>query len=565
MKAALPFRHAILACFILLSFSSRAQLWDWVRSAGGEGSDKALDIDMDKYGNQYVSGYYNSGSSSSDISFGAIIAPENFGKEGFLAKMDSAGNWLWMRQAFGGWDERTLGLCVDKVNDYVYVTGTAWVYTDFAGCPSTTFPGSYDNIYVAKYDLLGNCQWLIPAGGDYDDHGYDLVTDKQGNIYLTGFLGNTYGSGPVTATFGSLTTSPIPPGDSLGFVAKINPAGTYQWVRTFGATDGERDNRIAIDTLGGIYITGGFHGTQSFGSTFATSNGGFDIFVLKYDGLGNQQWLRTTGSALDDRGNGLIVGSDNEVYITGELRDKVVFGTDTVDNNGGPNGRDIFVAKISRSGTWKWAKKAGSNGGSDRGDRIAANKKDLLFVTGQFKGNASFGAADTLWNPSDSVQAFVAAIDTAGKWQWAVQAGSPVEDRGTGIVADDSCNLYICGFYEQTADFGSMNITSLGRKDLFVTKIPAACIHNNVGIKENEPEQLICYPNPGSGHFSIDLRKQYTDISVLVYNVTGEVVIDKKYESAGKIELDLNRSNGIYFIRVMMEDGNARTLRVIKQ
>src|ERR1043165_9409477 len=321
MKAALPFRHAILACFILLSFSSRAQLWDWVRSAGGEGSDKALDIDMDKYGNQYVSGYYNSGSSSSDISFGAIIAPENFGKEGFLAKMDSAGNWLGMGQEFGGWDERTLGLRGDKVNDYVYVTGTAWVYTDFAGCPSTTFPGSYDNIYVAKYDLLGNCQWLIPAGGDYDDHGYDLVTDKQGNIYLTGFLGNTYGSGPVTATFGSLTTSPIPPGDSLGFVAKINPAGTYQWVRTFGATDGERDNRIAIDTLGGIYITGGFHGTQSFGSTFATSNGGFDIFVLKYDGLGNQQWLRTTGSALDDRGNGLIVGSDNEVYITGELRD----------------------------------------------------------------------------------------------------------------------------------------------------------------------------------------------------------------------------------------------------
>ena len=131
--------------------------------------------------------------------------------------------------------------------------------------------------------------------------------------------------------------------------------------------------------------------------------------------MGNQLWLKTAGGLLDDRGNSVAIDIEQNAYITGEFRDVVVFGTDTVNNNGSPNGRDIFVAKLTPEGAWVWAKKAGSNNGSDRGNRIAANKQDLLFVTGQFRGDASFGAADTLINVGDSVQIYVAAIDTAGK------------------------------------------------------------------------------------------------------------------------------------------------------
>lgn len=467
-------RSIFILLFLLVPFYSNSQAWQWAATGGGSSSDKSLDIDMDRYGNQYVCGFYNS-TSAGDISFGIIQPPFDFGKEAFVAKIDSTGTWQWVKTGIGGWDERALGLCVDNVNDYVYVTGTAWYYTDFGSCTGAFFPGSGDNIFIGKFDLSGNCQWLIGAGCDYDDHGYDLVTDKLGNIYLTGFIGDTYASGGATAAFGSINV-PIPFGDSLGFVSKISPAGVFQWVRTFQATDGERDNRIAIDSTGNVYVTGGFFGTKPFGTAFATSYGGMDIFVLKYDSSGNQLWLRTTGSTLDDRGNSIIVDQYQDVYVTGEFRDKIGFGTDSLNNNGGPSGRDIFVSKIDPSGNWKWAKKAGSNGGSDRGNRIAANKQDMLFVTGQFKGDARFGSADTLYNSSDSIQIFVAAIDTSGKWQWAIQAGSTIEDRGTGIIADDSCNLYATGFYELTATFGSLSLNALGRKDVYVAKIPNACI-----------------------------------------------------------------------------------------
>lgn len=543
--------------FSLLSFNSHAQDWQWLSSAGGSGSDKALDIDMDRYGNQYVCGYYNS-TSANDVSFGIIPAVSGFGKEGFLAKIDSAGTWQWVKTAPGGWDERVLGLCVDNVNDFIYVTGTAWYSTDFGSCTGTAFPGGGDEIFVGKFDLSGNCQWLIGAGCGTDDHGYDLVTDKSGNIYLTGFIGDTYATGGVSATFGSIIV-PIPIGDSLGFVSKISPAGVFQWVRTFQATDGERDNRIAIDTTGNIYVTGGFSGTKPFGTASATSYGGTDIFVLKYDSSGNQIWLRTTGSTLDDRGNSIIVDDYQDIYVTGEFRDKVGFGTDSLNNNGGPGGRDIFVAKINQSGSWIWAKKAGSNGGSDRGNRIVSNKQGMLFVTGQFKGDARFGSADTLFNSTDSIQIFVAAIDTSGKWQWAVQAGSAVEDRGTGITADDSCNVYAAGFYEQTADFDSLSINALGRKDIFVAKIPNACF--SLPLPPIPPTtQAECIPvipnifTPNGDnvneHFSVNNVNCLENFSLSIYNRWGKIVykFDKSTDFwDGTLSNGGKASDGVYY------------------
>ncbi|MFI5204765.1 MAG: gliding motility-associated C-terminal domain-containing protein, partial [Flavobacteriales bacterium] len=453
---------------------SISQTWGWLSTGGGSLSDKATDMDIDADGNLYVCGYYNSTGTANDVSFGPLVLPANgFGKEGYLAKMDPNGNWVWIQIAEGGWDERVLGMCVDKINGYAYVCGTAWNYTDFGSCTGAAFPGGSDEIFVSKFDLNGNCQWLIGAGGGTDDHGYDLVTDSLGNIYLTGYISDKYQLGNVVANFGTINI-PIAFADSLGYIAKISPAGIFQWVRTFHGVEGERDNRIAIDKQSNVYVTGGFRGTNtSLGNVNATSYGGYDIYVIKFDNNGNQQWVRTTGSTLDDRGNSITIDMYGDVYVTGEFRDKVGFDGDTINNNGGPNGRDIFVAKMKTNGNWVWAKKAGSNGGSERGNRIISNNQGNIFVTGQFKGNANFGSSIQL-NSVDSVQLFTAAIDTSGKWKWALQGGSAVEDRGTGLAVD-SCNLYTCGYYEETATFGSGQLVSKGRKDALVVRTTNAC------------------------------------------------------------------------------------------
>ncbi|MBI4931780.1 MAG: gliding motility-associated C-terminal domain-containing protein [Bacteroidetes bacterium] len=473
------FRKIFLFKFLLLAaffpVTSNAQSWLWAITAGGIYSDKATDMDIDTSGNLYVSGYYNVGQPATAlISFGSINPPVDWGKEGFLAKVNSSGTWMWVNAAIGGYDERVLGMCTDKVNGYVYATGCTWydIY-DFNGC--YTSGGVSDEVFVGKFDLNGNCIWNIHGGSDGDDHGFDLITDKQGNIYLTGFLSDHYGWFGNPGYFGSITV-PMST-DSIAFAAKISPSGVFQWVRTFNGIDGERDNRIAIDTLSNIYITGGFAGSKLFGSTMLTSAGGRDVFVIKYDSNGNFIWAKRAGGISDDRGNSITVDYFGDVYVTGEFRDKAVFGTDTVNNNGGPNGRDIFVSKMKTNGNWIWAKKAGSNSGSDRGDRIISNKKGNLFVTGQFKGIASFGANITLSAAADSLQVFVAAIDTSGKWKWALAGGGTDEDRGTALACDDSCNLYNAGYYVTNASFGSNSLIGLGKKDIYVAKIDNSCFN----------------------------------------------------------------------------------------
>lgn len=461
LRQALP-----IILFILILPGAAAQSWQWAVTAGGIESDKATDMDMDIFGNLYICGYYNE-----YAYFGPHVAPVTFGKDGFLAKLDTAGNFTWLSTADGGWDERVLGMCTDSMG-FVYATGCCWNSTNFGSCLQSGW-GSSDEIFVAKFDLNGNCQWLTRAGGGSDDHGFDLVVDKQGNIYLTGFITDEYMSG-TSAQFGSITV-PIPFGDSIAFVSKMDPSGNFLWVRTFPGTDGERDNRIAIDSLDNVYIAGGFTGTATFGpATTLTSAGGRDIFVTKYDKNGNFVLAMRAGSTLDDRANSIHVDHFGDVYVTGEFRDKAVFGTDTINNHGGPNGRDIFVAKMKQDGTWVWAKKAGSNKGGDRGNRIIANKRGHLFVTGQFNGEAEFGNNITL-TTTDSLQAFVACIDTAGKWKWALQGGGAYEDRGNGLACDDSCNVYNTGYYQLQGFFGDYSFSASGRKDVYVAKIVNAC------------------------------------------------------------------------------------------
>lgn len=458
------------------------QSWSWAIKGGGIYSDKGTDLAIDTAGNVYVSGYYNVGQpADTTASFGSLPIPgANWGKEGFLAKVNANGTWTWLREAIGGYDERVLGICTDNYNGYVYAVGTTWTWNpsdffQFGSCNANLGnPGAADEIFIHKFDFNGNCIWRVGAGSDGDDHAYDVATDKAGNVYITGFLSDHYGWPGNPGNFGSISVPLI--GDSIAYVAKMNSSGIFQWVRTFDALDGERDNRLAVDSVGNVYIAGGFQGTKQFGTTWLTSAGDYDILVLKYDSNGNLLWAKRAGSAYDDRANGVTIDYYGDIYVTGEFRDKAGFDTDTINNNGGPNGRDIFVARMKPNGNWVWAKKAGSNGGSERGDRITANKKGILFVTGQFKGVASFGSSVTLAaTTADSVQIFVAAIDTAGKWKWALAAGGSDEDRGTGIACDDSCNVFNAGFFQLNAAFGSGSLISSGKKDVYVAKIIDAC------------------------------------------------------------------------------------------
>ena len=461
--------------FLTIGNCAFSQTIDWLISGGGPKSDKATAIATDTSGNTYITGYFNE-----EATFGPFYIPliNPNSKEIFVAKIDPQGNYLWVKSGSNYYDDRGLGICLDSMNN-VFITGTCWGGITFGALSVYNSSAFTDQIFVLKLDSNGNEIWLKNAGVDppgspyNDDHGYDLVAGKNGDIFITGFLSNNDATAQF-AIFDNIQVA-VPPFDSLAFIAKLSNAGVWQWVQTNDGVNGYRDNRITVDDENNVYVTGGFEGTKTFGTTALTSFGASDIYVVKYDDSGNFIFAKQAGSPLDDRGNDIAFDHKDHLYITGEFKAKAAFDTDTLNNYGSDSDRDIFVARMSKNGIWDWAKKAGSKSGGDRGNGIVVNNTGNIFVTGQFKDSAKFGGSLEINAGSDSIQVFVAAIDSLGKWKWVIQGGGPDSDRGNGISCDNKCNVYVDGFYSDTIFFNSSTVTSSGGKEIFTLKLENAC------------------------------------------------------------------------------------------
>ena len=232
-----------------------------------------------------------------------------------------------------------------------------------------------------------------------------------------------------------------------------------------GGTNDDDGHSIATDSFGNSYITGYFSSAPaSFGTINLTSSGSADIFVAKLDSNGNWLWAKQAGGIYDDEGRGIAIDSYGNSYVTGAFARTVSFGTTTLTSSGYV---DIFVAKLDSDGNWLWAKQAGGTG-FDFGYGIATKSSGYSHVTGKFQGTASFGS--TTLTSSGNADIFVAKLDNSGNWLGAQKAGGTGIDDGQSIAIDSYGNSYVTGYFQRTASFGDINISSSGLYDIFVAK-----------------------------------------------------------------------------------------------
>src|SRR5690625_25019 len=105
----------------------------------------------------------------------------------------------------------------------VFVTGTFSGEATFGSGTQLSARGTQD-IVVARYNAAGNLVWAKRAGGKYADSVNGLVVDGSGNVYITGAFVNK-------ADFGSIEVESEKSTDSDVFVAKLDGAGSWSWVR----------------------------------------------------------------------------------------------------------------------------------------------------------------------------------------------------------------------------------------------------------------------------------------------------------------------------------------------
>ena len=465
----------ITICLFVLE-TLNAQSYEWAKSFSGSSVKVGESIYIDDLGNVYTTGYF-SGTVDFDPGAGVYNLTSAGGRDVFVQKMDSNGNFLWAKSLGGAQNDMSNSIVIDNTGN-LYITGSFLGTADFdpnIGTTSLTSAGGSD-IFVQKMDAMGNLLWVKSLEGTGNDSGESIALDGFGNVYITGSFQATIDFDPGPGTM-NLTSN----GSNEVFVLKMNGSGVFIWAKSFGGTASDGGVSITIDTYGHIYTAGIFNGIVDFdpGTGIVNLTQVNGVFVQKMDASGNFIWAKSSGvGALNpDFGLSVMTDASGNVYSTGCFQGTTDFdpgaGTNDITSAGS---YDVFVQKMDSNGNFLWAKSFGG-ASSDIGYSVKVDASNNVFVTGHFGGIVDFdtGAGTSYLYSNGLVDAFVLKMDASGDFLWAKSFGGVIEDGGRSIAVDASNNLYTIGYFYGTVDFDpsseTANLFTEGYGDIFVLKL----------------------------------------------------------------------------------------------
>lgn len=460
----------------------------WSKNFGGNNSESCSGIITDSLGNIFATGTFNSISNLSPLPATFTVNSVAFSADIFLSAFDANGNFIWAK-TIGGSNIETPYQIVLDYNKNILITGIYYGTGDYDPSPTInnlSWTGSSD-IFIAKYDSLGNYLWANGIGGNDFEYSNSLVTDNAGNVYITGSFEGSVDFDPSTsnALLNSVTfTKDI-------FLAKYNAAGNYLWAEKFGSASGEQGNYVTIDNLSNIRLTGGINGTVDFDPSPATytlsnfnpliSSPSYAFFCSKY--LSANGAFLSAFAAYDDVGGSDVatcIKKDNlgNVYVCGSFNGIVDFDPSLTASYLKTNGYDDgFIAKYSPLGSLLWAKSIGGKL-MDNTNALTLDNAGNCYVTGWFNDTCRFDQAI----PSATISAmggggddiYIAKFDNNGNYIWSKAMGGNSLDRGITIAFDNVNNIFVSGVYSGTADLDPtpalLNTLSAGDWDIFISK-----------------------------------------------------------------------------------------------
>ncbi len=418
-----------------------------------------------------------------------------------------------------------------------------------------------NDIFLAKYADNGTLLWAKSEGYNYSEKGLGITSDASGNVYICGYFTDT------TIIGGAKYSGK---GYRDAFVAKYDMNGVFQWVRNGGSTGRDEAKAVKCDANGNVYVCGMYSNGAVFGSqTLASPNGYYDSYLAKYASDGTLNWIKTSGGDYDDVAWGVTLDNAGKVYITGEYNAYAGFDGIYLTTSGNA---DAFVACYDASGSIQWATSAGgiaSSGNMITRARGIGCDGTNLYITGQFGGSATFGSYNL--TAADSSDIFMAKLNNAGVFTWAMSAGGAADatetlgyESGNSICAEAGGNVYVTGSLLDGGIFGSTSVSAYSRTDVFVSKITqgtSAIAKNNF---DNQHEPII-FPNPTTGNLIIDLS-QMTDqkLEITFFNCLGQPIEKRTVQPTSKINIDLSaQEKGIYFLQIRHEDQTKEMKRII--
>ncbi len=355
----------------------------------------------------------------------------------YVRSVDSSGDYRW-DDLYGGGSSEAESVNLDN-SENLYVAGRV-----------------DGNFFVAKYNNDGTMLW---SDSVTDGSAYASVLDSDGYLYATGssddgvytakytqsgtrLWGKSYYGTWMFDSAWAITTDEIGNVYVAGWtgetdtkydliVIKYDGDGNEEWVRTYNGTADDYDSAgaVVVDGSGNVYVAG-----------YCDNLGTYtDIITIKYDVNGNQEWVRTysgPGYHLDIAID-MVVDTSANVYVTGYLTDPE---TD----------EDICVIKYDTNGNEEWVKTYnGTADGYDSGYAITMDDSGYIYVAG------------TCENEGTSEDICIIKYDADGNIEWVTEYDRPTYNGGDSaddIVVDDEGYVYITGLSENDVNYDLITI-----------------------------------------------------------------------------------------------------------
>jgi len=468
-------------------------------SYGGAGDDQGNAV-IELRGYLYSTGTF-SGVSNFD-STGILSLTSNGGKDIYISKVNpSTGDFIWVKGIGGALDDQGLsitGFDMPPGGDDLYITGSFEGTVDFdpgAGVANLTSAGGSD-IFILNLDLNGNFKWVKRLWGSANSQATSITLTKSAssstvaNIYITGSFEGKVDFNPNAGTY-YLTSAGL---DDV-FILNLTKTGNFVWAKKIGSAGQDRAYSIANHGLINDFlnITGTFETTVDFNPAAAVANltadNNGDTFILKLSSAGVYLWGKKLGGMTTPVGS-----SGGPRFIFNKCDTSTVQGTYLVGSFVGREdfdphptsvvkltslgGRDVFITKLTATGTLSWAKSFGGIG-NDEGQAVSFGEDCLfpaIYLTGSFEDKVDFdpGMGITNLTSYGGSDIFITKFDINGQHQWVKYWGGPNEDVGYAI-ANGGINMLITGSFQSTANF-QLNgppgtLTTAGGNDIFISSL----------------------------------------------------------------------------------------------
>jgi hypothetical protein len=284
--------------------------------------------------------------------------------------------------------------------------------------------GTDDYVATTKVDAAdGSIIWSRALDGQADEEAYGMAVGPSGEVVAIGYMDQ----------LGADDSSVL---DDRMLVVKYDSTGSIQWQKAvqFDANQGCRGADADIDADGNIYVCGNYD-----------TEIGVAMSLVKFNSSGVEQWSRRIVGNCVDFATSVVVGPDNNLYLSGVT---TAPGDETVT---------WVVAKYSTTGSVVW-------------QRLIENTASWTFTGSLFFENAGgsniavgpdyvllgggFGTLDSDEDPT----ATVVQIDTNGTLfsigNWALTAAS-----FTGNLDDSASDITVVNAGKANTD-NAENITT---------------------------------------------------------------------------------------------------------